>query len=372
MSEIEIKNLSKYYGSMHALDDINLHVESGDFLILLGPSGCGKTTLLRCIAGLEEPDEGEILIDGKPVFQFKNNINIPPGKRNIGMVFQSYALWPHMTVKENISFGLQIQKMSAVEINSRISKVLEDLSMTGMDGRYPSELSGGQQQRVALARLLAQRPPVFLMDEPLSNLDARLRMDMRVELKRLHRAASATTAYVTHDQTEAMTMASKVVVMKEGRIQQVAPPVEIYRQPANTFVADFMGMPRINLFEAKIAAYNGPNLRVGDFDIPIDWTPDASNVIVGARPEDITISTDISATGIDFTVYSVQPNGPELLLQLQHGDLILTTRMSHETLIDVDQTVKVGFLPDAINIFDAVTGELIPPTHSAISVKTAC
>jgi multiple sugar transport system ATP-binding protein len=191
MSEIEIKNLVKYYGSVRALDNVSLRVESGDFLVLLGPSGCGKTTLLRCIAGLEDPDGGEILIDGKPVFQSKQNLNIPSGKRNIGMVFQSYALWPHMTVNDNISFGLQVQKMPAAEMDSRISQVLEDLSMTGMEGRYPSELSGGQQQRVALARLLAQRPPVFLMDEPLSNLDARLRMDMRVELKRLHRAAGA-------------------------------------------------------------------------------------------------------------------------------------------------------------------------------------
>jgi len=371
MSEIEIKNLVKYYGSVRALDNVSLRVESGDFLVLLGPSGCGKTTLLRCIAGLEEPDEGEILIDGKPVYQSEQNLNIPSGKRDVGMVFQSYALWPHMTVKDNIGFGLQVQKMPTAEINSRISQVLEDLSMTGMDERYPSELSGGQQQRVALARLLAQRPPVFLMDEPLSNLDARLRMDMRVELKRLHRAAGATTAYVTHDQTEAMTMSSKVVVMKLGRIQQVAPPVEIYRRPGNTFVADFMGMPRINLFEAKFSENGGPKLRVQDFDIPINWKPNSENVIVGARPEDITVSTDTSANGTDFTVYSVQPNGPDLLLQLQHGDLILTTRMPHETLVDVDQVVKVTFLADAINIFDAKSGELISPSPTAISVKAA-
>ena len=207
MSEIEIKNLTKYYGSVRALDDVSLHIDSGDFLVLLGPSGCGKTTLLRCIAGLEEPNEGKILIGGKPVFNSEKQINIHSGKRDIGMVFQRYALWPHMTVKNNISFGLKIQKMPAAEIDTRISRVLADLSMQGMSDRYPSELSGGQQQRVALARLLAQRPPVFLMDEPLSNLDARLRMDMRIELKRLHRAAGATTAYVTHDQTEAMTMA---------------------------------------------------------------------------------------------------------------------------------------------------------------------
>ncbi|NNK95880.1 MAG: ABC transporter ATP-binding protein [Desulfobacterales bacterium] len=370
MSEIQIKNLSKYYGSVRALDNVSLRIDSGDFLVLLGPSGCGKTTLLRCIAGLEDPNEGIILIDDKPVFNSDNRINIPSGKRDIGMVFQSYALWPHMTVKNNISFGLKIQKMASAEIEARISQVLEDLSMQGMEERYPSELSGGQQQRVALARLLAQRPPVFLMDEPLSNLDARLRMDMRVELKRLHRAAGATTAYVTHDQTEAMTMSSKVVVMKEGRIQQVAPPVTVYRQPANTFVADFMGMPRINMFDATYIDNGGPKLRVQDFDIPINWKPTVENVVVGARPEDIVVSTDLSAHGTEFKVYSVLPNGPDLLLQLHHGKLKLTTRVSHETSIDVDQTVKVTFLPDAINIFKASNGELIPSTASVESIKT--
>ncbi len=372
MSEIQIKNLTKYYGSVRALDNVSLHIDSGDFLVLLGPSGCGKTTLLRCIAGLEEPNEGVILIDGKAVFHSAKQINIPAGKRDIGMVFQSYALWPHMTVKNNISFGLKIQKMAAAEIDTRISQVLEDLSMQGMEGRYPSELSGGQQQRVALARLLAQRPPVFLMDEPLSNLDARLRMDMRIELKRLHRAAGATTAYVTHDQTEAMTMSSKVVVMKDGKIQQVAPPVDVYRQPANTFVADFMGMPRINMFEGIYLDNGSPKLRVQDFDIPIRWKPTAEKVIIGARPEDITVSTDRSAPGTDFTVYSVLPNGPDLLLQLHHGGLKLTTRMSHEAIIDVDQIVKVSFLPDAINIFDASTGRLISPTTPVVPVKAAC
>jgi len=372
MSEIKIKNLTKYYGSVRALDNVSLHIDSGDFLVLLGPSGCGKTTLLRCIAGLEEPNEGTILIGDRSVFDSEKQINIPSGKRDIGMVFQSYALWPHMTVKNNISFGLKIQKMSAADIDVRISQVLEDLSMQGMADRYPSELSGGQQQRVALARLLAQRPPVFLMDEPLSNLDARLRMDMRVELKRLHRAAGATTAYVTHDQTEAMTMSSKVVVMKDGKIQQVAPPVEVYRQPANTFVADFMGMPRINMFDGTFIDNGSPKLRVQDFDIPINWQPAAENVVIGARPEDITVSTDLSTDGTDFTVYSVLPNGPDLLLLLQHGDLILTTRMSHETIIEVDQTVKVIFLPDAINIFDASNGKLIPTAPPAVPVQATC
>lgn len=274
-----------------------------------------------------------------------------------------------MTVEKNISFGLKIQKMSAEEIDKRISLVLEDLSMQGLSQRYPSELSGGQQQRVALARLLAQRPPVFLMDEPLSNLDARLRMDMRIELKRLHRAAGATTAYVTHDQTEAMTMSSKVVVMKDDKIQQVAPPVDVYRHPANTFVADFMGMPRINMFGGIFEDNGHPKLRVHDFEIPINWNPAVTDVIIGARSEDISVSTDLSTKGIEFIVYSVLPNGPDLLIQLQQGDLIITTRMSHETIIDVDQRVKVVFLPDALNIFNASNGELIPSRLSTVPGK---
>jgi multiple sugar transport system ATP-binding protein len=369
MAEIEIKNVTKKYGVVRALDNVSLEVESGDFLVLLGPSGCGKTTLLRCIAGLEMPDEGEILIGGKTVYQAEKRLNVPSGKRDIGMVFQSYALWPHMTVKHNIGFGLQIQKLPKAEIDSRVSQVLEDLSMPGMEGRYPSELSGGQQQRVALARLLAQRPSVFLMDEPLSNLDARLRMDMRVELKRLHSAAGATTAYVTHDQTEAMTMSSKVVVMKDGRIQQVAPPITVYRQPANTFVADFMGMPRINLFDAQFVDDGNPKLRIQDFEIPIHWRPTADAVVVGARPEDISVSTDGADGGIKFSVYSVQPNGPDLLIQLQRNDLILTTRLPVENEVAVDSTVFVTFLPDSINIFDAGEGALMRPDQSTVPIR---
>ncbi|MBT8375206.1 MAG: ABC transporter ATP-binding protein, partial [Deltaproteobacteria bacterium] len=208
---IEVKNLTKIYGEVTALNKVNLSIELGEFLVLLGPSGCGKTTLLRCIAGLETPDEGQIIIGNQTVFDVERGIAVPSGKRKVGMVFQSYALWPHMTVYDNIGFGLWLQKLPTKEARKQVEGVLQDLGMEGLGNRYPSELSGGQQQRVAVARLLATKPPVFLMDEPLSNLDARLRLDMRSELKRLHFRLGVTTVYVTHDQTEAMTMASRVV-----------------------------------------------------------------------------------------------------------------------------------------------------------------
>ena len=201
---IEISDLKKTYGEVTALDQVNLTIKAGEFIVLLGPSGCGKTTLLRCIAGLERPNQGEIIIGEQVVFSSQRGITVAPGKRQVGMVFQGYALWPHLAVYENIGFGLRLQRIPRREVQQRVDQVLQDLGMEGLGERYPSELSGGQQQRVAVARLLATKPPVFLMDEPLSNLDARLRLDMRSELKRLHHDTGVTTIYVTHDQTEAM------------------------------------------------------------------------------------------------------------------------------------------------------------------------
>ncbi|TFH34021.1 MAG: ABC transporter ATP-binding protein, partial [Anaerolineales bacterium] len=207
---ITIKNLTKRFGHVAAVDDVSLNIEPGSFLTLLGPSGCGKTTLLRCIAGLEEPDGGEIYIGDKLVFAYDKGISMPPGKRELGLVFQNYALWPHMKVDKNITFALEIQKMSQEEMQKRVKEALAEMQMEGYEDRYPREMSGGQQQRIALARMLAYRPKVFLMDEPLSNLDARLRMDMRAEIKHLHHVAGATTVYVTHDQVEALTMSTDI------------------------------------------------------------------------------------------------------------------------------------------------------------------
>jgi ABC-type sugar transport system ATPase subunit len=358
---IEIRGLTKYYGEVKALDDLSLTVGSGEFLVLLGPSGCGKTTLLRCLAGLETPDEGEILIGGNLVFSAARGISVPPGDRQVGMVFQSYALWPHMKVKDNIGFGLRVQKLPGQEITSRVNTVLGDLAMEGLGERYPSQLSGGQQQRVALARLLATRPPVFLMDEPLSNLDARLRMDMRSELKRFHHDSDATTVYVTHDQGEAMTMGSVVVVMDKGRIQQMAPPGEIYRQPANVFVAGFIGMPRINLLEARTLGGGQVGFEIGDFTLSAPWAPDMEKVFLAARPEDLILSPSPEDGAVEFQVYAVLPAGPETIVQIRRGEVTLVARETHQLELKMDQSVWVRIDPSTMNIYDGASGELVTP-----------
>ena len=290
MADIIIRNLTKKYGSETALKNVSLEIESGEFMVLLGPSGCGKTTLLRCLAGLETPDQGEIIIGDKVVFSSEEKIMNSPGERKLGMVFQSYALWPHMTVRDNIKFGLDVLKTPKNISNETLDSVLKSLGMKEFEDRYPSELSGGQQQRVALARLLATKPPVFLMDEPLSNLDARLRMDMRVELKKFQSESEATTVYVTHDQTEAMTMSTRVVVMKSGEIQQVASPGNLYRQPSNTFVADFIGMPRINLINLRKEQQDSSFFVNSDVKIDVGWVPISNEIVLGAHPEDLVVS----------------------------------------------------------------------------------
>ena len=265
---IIIKNLTKRFGDVAAVNNVSLEIEPGSFLTLLGPSGCGKTTLLRCISGLEDPDEGEIYIGDKLVFSSRTGISMPAGARDLGLMFQNYALWPHMTVYKNITFALEIRKMSKPEMDKRVKEALAYVQMDGYEDRYPREMSGGQQQRIALARILAYRPRVFLMDEPLSNLDARLRMDMRGELKRMHHLVGATTIYVTHDQVEALTMSSKIAVMRQGVIQQLDTPDRVYHFPANLFVADFIGNPKVNLLEGTA---NGDNcVQVADFKIPMD------------------------------------------------------------------------------------------------------
>jgi len=358
---IEIRDLTKRFGKVVALDQLSLTIGQGEFLVLLGPSGCGKTTLLRSLAGLETPDEGEISIRENVVFSAPRGISVAPGDRQVGMVFQSYALWPHMKVKDNIGFGLRVKKIPSQEVEARVTTVLDDMAMEGLGERYPSQLSGGQQQRVALARLLATRPPVFLMDEPLSNLDARLRIDMRSELKRLHHDTGATTVYVTHDQSEAMTMASVVVVMNEGRIQQMAPPDEIYRQPANIFVAGFIGMPRINLMAAQTLDDGRARFEGGDFTLPAPGAPPNAKVFVGARPEDVLLSLEPMDDAVEFQVYAVLPAGPETIVQIRRGDVTLFARETGQLGLVMDQSVWVRFDPSAINIYDEASGELVAP-----------
>lgn len=357
---IEIKGLTKRFGQVVAVDNQNLRVQEGEFLALLGPSGCGKTTLLRCIAGLEEPEEGEIVIGDHVVFSSEKGVSVSAGKRRVGMVFQSYALWPHMTVYDNVGFGLQLKRIAKDEVRDSVDQVLDDLDMEGLGERYPSELSGGQQQRVALARLLATKPAVFLMDEPLSNLDARLRLDMRSELKRLHYDSGATTVYVTHDQTEALTMASRVAVMQLGKIEQVGSPTEIYRRPANLFVAEFVGMPRINLIQGRAVQEKGKQWLVMEpFRLMVPWTLPDDDLIVAMRPEDIKLNLEPVAGAVEFLVYAVLSAGPEIFIHLRCGDITLVARVGSQMKLEMDQTVWIQVDINNLNVYDRSSGVLL-------------
>ena len=355
---IRILNLSKHFGKVAAVNNVSLVIEPGDFLTLLGPSGCGKTTLLRCLAGLEDPDGGEIYIGDKLVFSHERGISVPSGKRDLGLVFQNYALWPHMKVDKNITFALEIQKMPKAEMDKRVKESLAEVKMEGYEDRYPREMSGGQQQRIALARMLAYRPKVFLMDEPLSNLDARLRMDMRVELKRLHHDAGATTIYVTHDQIEALTMSTRIAVMKEGVIQQLDSPDIIYHYPANLFVADFIGNPKMNLLEGKVVGSSGM-VEIGGVRIQVPTYGKTGDVVVGLRPEDITLAASEGDGAHAFTAYSVLPAGADTTIVATRGDVGITIRVTGISHIKTDETIWLKFDPQKINLFDKESGSLI-------------
>jgi multiple sugar transport system ATP-binding protein len=354
---ITIKNLTKRFGDVTAVNHVSLNIEPGSFLTLLGPSGCGKTTLLRCIAGLEEPDEGEIYIGDKLVFSRQRGISLPAGQRDLGMVFQNYALWPHMTVYKNITFALEIQKMTRQQMDQRVQEALAQVQMDGYEDRYPREMSGGQQQRIALARMLAYRPKVFLMDEPLSNLDARLRIDMRVELKRLHHDAGATTIYVTHDQLEALTMSSNIAVMKLGVIQQLGTPDCIYHFPENLFVADFIGNPKVNLLDGVI---NGRNeVDMGRFKLPMNTQGAAGEVVVAVRPEDIAISTQPVPGGVEFLAYSVLPSGADSTIIARQDELEVTVKVMGISKIKMDEKIWLKFDPETLNLYNKESGNLV-------------
>jgi multiple sugar transport system ATP-binding protein len=354
---ITIKNLSKHFGKVVALDNVSLVIEPETFVTLLGPSGCGKTTLLRCVAGLEDPDGGEIYIGNKLAFSYDQGISLPPGQRELGLVFQNYALWPHMKVDKNITFALEIQKLGKEEMQKRVKEALAEVKMEGYEDRYPREMSGGQQQRIALARMLAYRPSVFLMDEPLSNLDARLRMDMRTELKRLHHISGATTLYVTHDQVEALTMSTNIAVMKEGVLQQFDVPDKIYHFPANLFVADFIGNPKVNLLDGVVSGENSVDL--GKFKITIDTFNAAGSVVVGLRPEDIVISTQPVPGAVEFSAYSVLPSGADSTIIARLGDLELTIKVMGISKIKMDEKIWLTFNPHTLNLYDKESGNLI-------------
>ncbi|GIK43411.1 MAG: ABC transporter ATP-binding protein [Chloroflexota bacterium] len=354
---ITIKNLTKNFGDVIAVNNVSLTIAPGTFLTLLGPSGCGKTTLLRCVAGLEDPDEGEIYIGDKLVFSHQQGISLPAGKRDLGLVFQNYALWPHMTVYKNMIFALEVQKLPKVEMDKRVKESLAEVQMEGYEDRYPREMSGGQQQRIALARMLAYRPKVFLMDEPLSNLDARLRMDMRAELKRLHFVSGATTIYVTHDQVEALTMSSNIAVMKDGVLQQLDTPDRVYRYPANLFVADFIGNPKVNLLDGTVSERDAVDF--GKFRVPLDTHNANGEVVVAVRPEDIAILTEPAPETVEFTAYSVLPAGADSTILARLEDLEITVKVMGISPIRMDDKIWLKFNPQTLNLYDKMSGGLI-------------
>jgi multiple sugar transport system ATP-binding protein len=361
MPEIVLKNVTKRFGKFAAVDNLNLEIADGGFVTLLGPSGCGKTTTLRMIAGLETPTEGEITINGKTVFSSGRGIDVSPAKRDVGFLFQNYALWPHMTVEQNISFGLENLKWDKGKIRSRVDELLSTLKINDMGKRYPNELSGGQQQRVAIARTLATGPRVLFMDEPLSNLDAKLRTEMRSELKRLHAESRSTFVYVTHDQLEAMTLSTKTCLMKEGIVQQYAPPLEVYNNPANVFVGDFVGSPTMNFIEG-IAHNVAGGLAVKASGMDLLFSPAGSGalnlqdyipVTLGIRPEYIRIE---EGSGIKAKIYAALPSGMETIVKIQLGEMMLTLVVFGAIDYPVDSDVAVNFAGENCVLFDKGSG----------------
>ena len=361
MPEIVLTNVTKRFGKVAAVNNLNLVIADRGFVTLLGPSGCGKTTTLRMIAGLESPTEGEIFIDGKPVYSSSKGIDISPDKRDVGFLFQNYALWPHMTVEQNISFGLENLKWDKQKIRARVEELLTTLKIDSLGKRYPNELSGGQQQRVAIARTLATGPRVLFMDEPLSNLDAKLRTEMRSELKRLHTETDATFVYVTHDQLEAMTLSTKTCLMREGIVQQYAPPLEIYNKPVNVFSADFVGSPTMNFIESKGRKGNNGEIKLQVSGQNMAFTPLSGEIavqndqafILGIRPEFIRIDNGAS---IPAKTYAALPSGMETIVKIRLGELILTSVVFGAIDYKPETDIRIDFTGDNCILFDQESG----------------
>ena len=362
MPEIILEKVTKRFDKFVAVDNLDLYIADRGFVTLLGPSGCGKTTTLRMIAGLETPTTGRILIDGKPVFDSQKGINVPPNKRDIGFLFQNYALWPHMTVYENIAFGLEMLKWSKKQIAARVDEMLALLKIEQFVKRYPSELSGGQQQRVAIARTLAPSPKVLFMDEPLSNLDAKLRQEMRTELKRLHSDTNSTFVYVTHDQLEAMTLSTQVCLMNNGLLQQYAPPLEIYGGPANLFVAEFVGNPTMNFIPADVKKLDGNIVELGVLGKTARFQAHEAvknlgeKALLGVRPEFLPIKEGGAVQG---QVYSTLPTGMETTVKVTCGNAMLTSVVFGNVDYPVDAPINLTVNGDQLMLFDAKSGNAV-------------
>jgi len=344
---LQIKGLNKWFGTNHVVKDLEIDVAPGEFLVLLGPSGCGKTTGLRMVAGLEAVDGGQILLGDTDV------THMLPKYRDVAMVFQSYALYPHKTVAENIGFPLKVRGLPQAERDQAVKEAAAQVHMETLLERYPRQLSGGQRQRVALARAIIRRPSVFLMDEPLSNLDAKLRGHMRAELKHMQHELGVTTIYVTHDQVEAMTLAHRVAVMDQGVLQQIGTPREIYDNPANLFVAGFMGSPPMNFLTGRIK--NGRFVGEG-VSLPLAGNPESRDAVLGFRPEDATL-TEPGEGLFDATVFAAELTGDVTLVTITVGEASLAVKMPKEFDVDFDSRIAVRFPMNLGFLFDVATGE---------------
>ena len=378
MSTIELQHIDKFYGDNHVLKDVNLTIADGDFMTLLGPSGCGKTTTLRVVSGLERPQNGTMLINGETMIDCSTDYYAEPSKRGLNLVFQSYALWPHMTVFENVAFGLRIKKMSSDEISKRVMNSLERMRIGEFAKRYPNELSGGQQQRVAIARAIASSPSLLLLDEPLSNLDAKLRVDMRAELKRLHNELGTTIIYVTHDQVEALTMSTKIALFERGLISQVDTPMALYMNPSNLQNADFIGNPRINFLKGT-ASFDGSTLNchcsLGTFQYGREDMTDLAvpsgefPVVFGIRPEQVKILTEKTEEACcEATVYAGQPAGSETLVSVRVKDASKGENAPEDELLlkqigiveyNINQKIWLKFKNNRFNVYDEKSGKLL-------------
>jgi multiple sugar transport system ATP-binding protein len=374
MATLELRNVNKSYGSGLAdtLKNIELSIDSGEFLILVGPSGCGKSTLMNCIAGLESISGGAILVDGADIS------GMSPKDRDIAMVFQSYALYPTMSVRENIAFGLKIRKLPVAEIDAEVARVAKLLQIEHLLQRKPGQLSGGQQQRVAMGRALARRPKIYLFDEPLSNLDAKLRVEMRTEIKLMHQRLKTTTVYVTHDQIEAMTLGDKVAVMKDGIIQQFGTPREIYNDPANLFVAGFMGSPPMNFIPLRLQRREGSLVGLldsadGHCELPlgeVDNELEGRQLVLGIRPEQIQVGG--AAAGMRAGVQVLEPTGPDTLAFVEINQTKVCVRLAPDAAPRVGEILDLQFAPDKVLLFDAQSGErLCAPDRVASTERIA-
>ena len=352
---IDLQNISKQYGNLSVVDALSLKIDDGEFVVLLGPSGCGKTTTLRMIAGLEQMTSGDILIDDRRVN------DVPPQKRDVAMVFQSYALYPHMTVAQNIGYPLRVRKLPAGEIEAQVKQTAAMLEIESLLARRPRELSGGERQRVALARAIVRHPTAFLMDEPLSNLDAKLRLQMRGELKRLQHELATTTVYVTHDQAEAMTLGHRVAVMNKGKLQQFDTPLEIYNHPANRFVAEFVGSPSMNLIAGEIDGASR-TFRANDGALHLANIPALGSngpVTFGMRPENIEISSTERDGWWPATVYVTELMGSETFVIVEIGKHQIIARAASDFRADTGSRVWIDFDLRKTHWFNQETGERV-------------